>query len=466
MNPFMGENFLLEGTCAKILYEEYARDMPILDYHTHLSAKEIYKSRRYENLTQAWLENASGKWRAMRAYGVDERYITGNAPDYEKYTHWVQVLERLPGSPLYHWTHLELKRYFGVDEPLRSQTAQSIWDTCNERLRQPGFDARGLLTEMGIKCLCTTDDPFDSLEWHAKLQSEGIVPCRVLPTFRPDKITNIEAEDWPAWLERLGARYGVRISDFGALTHALMAALAHFVKNGCVIADHAIPQFHCTHSGDAEAVFQKRISGKALRADEILVFQSALVRFLAARYAENGIAMQLHIGALRNQNMRMLHRLGADSGFDSIGAATDPQNLCDFLSHLDACGQLPKTILYGLNPADQPVLATLSLNYACGGTRGKVQLGSAWWFSDNMRGIDRQLDNLIETGLLPVFVGMVTDSRSFLSFVRHEYFRRLLCRRLGGMMDRGEYPADYDTMGDIVRDICYRNAERFLFTPY
>lgn len=461
MKAFMDARFLLHSDTAFQLYHDHAQEMPIFDYHNHLSAREIYERTRYENIAQVWLGGDHYKWRAMRAAGIDEAFITGDASDYEKFTKWAGTVEKLPGNPLYHWTHLELQRYFDVYEPLTLSSAPDIWAACNEHLLEDGFDAYGLLKRMKVKALCTTDEPFDTLEWHLKIAEDAGIELKVLPTFRPDRLLHAEDAGFKNAISFMEARFGVAISSLDDLKDALRRAIAHFKRAGCLLADHGFIRFAYARGGDADAVMKKALDGGALNAEEIAVYKGELLRFLAAEYVENGMAMQLHLGALRNNNTPMYKKLGPNTGCDSVGEMTDPMQLSALLDDLVTAGTLPSTVLYCLNPNDNIMLATMAVNYACGEMPGKVQFGSAWWFQDHLRGIENQLDELLETGLLPSFIGMLTDSRSFTSFSRHEYFRRILCNKLGTIVENGEYPNDLTLLGGMVRDICYHNAVRY-----
>ena len=425
MSPFMHEDFLLSTETARTLYHDHAEAQPIFDYHNHLSPRDIAEHRRFRNLTELWLETDHYKWRAMRANGVDEYYITGNAPVYEKFEKWAEVLPRLVGSPLYHWTHLELWRYFGIVETLTPENAARIWEQTEAMLREDGFDAVSLLVKMNVRVLCTTDDPADDLAWHKKIREDGSIPFQVLPSFRPDKYLAGDEEA----IAILCSKYGT-----DDLKIALSRALDFFQENGVRVSDHGFSRFDY---------------GMDERFTE-------LMDFLGREYARRGIVMQLHLGPIRNNSPKLMKSFGPDAGGDSVGYTTDPCALSAFLGRLEAADTLPKTILYNLNPADNGVLSTMAVNFA-----PKVQYGAAWWLSDHWRGIRAQLDELMETGALAASVGMLTDSRSFTSFVRHEYFRRVLCQRLGEMVESGMYPVDMDTLGRIVEDVCYGNAVRF-----
>ena len=457
MKAFMNEEFLLTTETASRLFHEHAEHCPIIDYHNHLSPKDIFNRRRYENLTQLWLEGDHYKWRCMRVCGVTEEFVTGKAPEWEKFYRFASIMPRLIGSPVYHWAHLELQRYFGITTPLTADTAKEIWDKTCEMLSSDGFDAVSLLDKMQVKILCTTDDPADTLEWHEKLAADTSLPFRTLPSFRPDRFLHIDQSAWKTALEQLGARYG-EISDWESLLAALRGALDFFCAVGCRVTDHGFIHFRYA-VGDAAAVMAKALQGENLTEEEIAVYQGGLLRFLAEEYTRRDLAMQLHLGPIRNNSPRLMASFGPDAGGDSIGEATDPFALSAFLRDIDAAGHLPRTILYNLNPADSAMLSTMAVNYAADGAR--VQYGAAWWLLDHIRGISDQIDQLMETGLLSGSVGMLTDSRAFTSFTRHEYFRRILCDKLGALVERGEYPCNLETLGEMVEDICHRNAVNY-----
>ena len=456
MKTFMDNDFLLRSQTARVLFHRYAENCPIVDYHNHLSTKDICNRRRYENLTQLWLEGDHYKWRCMRVCGVPEQYVTGNAPEWEKFLHFARIMPRLIGSPVYHWAHLELQRYFGINTPLREDTAKEIWGKTAEMLRGEGFDAVSLLARMQVKVHCTTDDPADTLQWHQQLAAEEM-PFRTLPSFRPDRFLHIDQPAFRDAVAQLGQRYG-EITDWDSLCHALQASLDFFVQVGCRVTDHGFIRFRYGH-GDGKTALQKALAGEALTEEEISDYQGALLRFLAKEYAQRDLVMQLHLGPIRNNSARLQTAFGPDAGGDSIGSTTDPFLLGAFLKDLEAENALPKTILYNLNPADSAMLSTMAVNFAADGA--KVQYGAAWWLLDHLRGIREQLDQLMETGLLSGSVGMLTDSRAFTSFTRHEYFRRILCDKLGEIVEQGEYPCDLETLGAMVEDICWRNAMRY-----
>ena len=457
MKVFMDEDFLLDSEVAIRLFRAHANDCPIIDFHNHLSPKDIFRRRKYENLTQLWLEADHYKWRCMRVCGVPEEYVTGNASDWDKFFRFAQIMPRLIGSPVYHWAHLELRRYFGIETPLTEHTAEAIWEKTCAMLRGEGFDAVSLLEKMRVQALCTTDDPADTLEWHRKLADEKNLSFRTLPSFRPDRFLHIDQTGWRPALEQLGSRYGA-ITDWDSLKGAPSRALDFFCEAGCRVTDHGFIHFRYA-VGDPAPVMEKALAGKALREEEIAVYQGALLRFLAGEYARRDLVMQLHLGPIRNNSPKLMASFGPDAGGDSMGEATNPFLLSAFLGDLEREDALPRTILYNLNPADSGMLATMAANFASNGA--KVQYGAAWWLLDHIRGINAQLDQLMETGLLSGSVGMLTDSRSLTSFVRHEYFRRILCNKLGSLVERGEYPCDLESLGKLVEDICWRNAKEY-----
>ena len=459
MKAFMDQNFLLTTETAKTLFHEYAADCPIIDYHNHLSAKEIYERRTYENLTQLWLEADHYKWRCMRVCGVAERYVTGDASDYEKFEAFAEVMPRLIGSPVYHWAHMELQRYFGIHTPLSKATAKEIWDQTCMQLAGDGFDAVSLLNRVQAKVLCTTDDPADDLAWHLKLQEDETISFATLPSFRPDRFLHVDQrENWGKALEQLGERYGQEIDSWEKLLTALQQSLDFFQKAGCKVTDHGFTRFRYA-AGDPKPVFDKALAGEVLTEEEIAVYQGALLRFLGREYEHRNLAMQLHLGPIRNTSPRVMAAFGPDGGGDSIGLATDPYLLSAFLGDLEKEDALPKTILYNLHPSDTAMLATMAASFSVDGA--KVQYGAAWWLHDHIRGISEQIDQLMETGAISGSVGMLTDSRSFTSFARHEYYRRILCDKLGRLVEEGLYPNDVAFLGDMVKDICWKNAVNY-----
>lgn len=460
MKPFMGKDFLIHNETGLNLFDTYAKDMPIFDYHNHLSAREIYERRNYENLTQLWLEGDHYKWRAMRIMGVPEQYITGNAPDHEKFRKWAETVEQIPGNPLYHWAHMELHLYFGIEMPLSAENAEEIWNECAKKLTEPGYDALGLLEQRKVAALCTTDEPADSLEWHFKIKDDPAIRIKVLPTFRPDRLMNAAAPGFQKAVAEFAQKYGT-ISTLDDMKGRLCQALDYFQKAGCLLSDHGYLQFMYRKGNNPEEAFQRAISGEPVSAEDAITLCSELQYFLGTEYARRGMAMQLHLGAQRDNNSQMLHSLGINCGCDSVGTCTDPAMLSVCLDDLVKADALPNTVLYCLNPGDNPMMSTMAVNYAKAPVRGKVQFGAAWWFADNVRGISRQMDELLETGLFAVSLGMLTDSRSFTSFGRHEYFRRILCNKLGNLVESGEYPNDAGRLGKMIRDICFNNAASY-----
>lgn len=466
MRKFMDEDFLLENETAKVLFHKYAEDMPIFDYHNHLSAQEIYEDKCYEDLAEVWLgSNFYGdhyKWRIMRAYGIDEKYITGNASGKEKFDKWAETLPCAIGNPLVHWTHLELKRYFKVEKFLNPATSDEIWEHCNALLHTPEYSTRNLLRKMNVKVLCTTDDPADDLKWHQKLREDGF-EIKVLPAFRPDKALNIDQAGYAEYLRKLSAVSGVKITDLKTLMEALSLRIEYFHANGARISDHACDGniYAFVAEEEVNAIMSKALAGFPLSSDEIRKYKGALLVRLAAEYCRKDWVMQLHIGALRNNSTRQFNIMGADTGYDCMGDDVYMNQLSSMMDTMDLKDQLPKTILYCLNPRDNDMLVTLAGCFMQPHVRGKVQFGSAWWFCDQKSGMEKQLEAVASMGLLSCFVGMLTDSRSFLSFPRHEYFRRILCNKIGTLVENGEYPNDEQFLGKMVQDISYNNAVHY-----
>lgn len=453
----MKNDFMLSTKTAQVLYHTIAADLPMIDYHCHLSAKEIYEDRRFQNITKLWLEGDHYKWRLMRSFGVEEKYITGEANDKEKFLKWVEALETAIGNPLYHWSHLELQNYFGFDSIICRENSESIWNLCSKKLAREDFSARNLILRSGVEVICTTDDPADTLAWHKALR-ESDFAVKVLPSFRPDKALGIEKADFTAYLEKLGY-----ITSFASLKEVLKARLDYFVSLGCKVSDHglaAVP-FAPADEAEIEAIFQKRLKGILPTAPEEQKFKTALLLFLGRKYAARDMVMQLHFGVMRDINTRVYAALGADAGIDAIGDAVSMKDLAAFLNALEKTGELPKTILYSLNGNDNAALMSVIGAFQGGGVKGKVQLGSAWWFQDHESGMRAQLKALAAQGHLATFVGMLTDSRSFLSYARHEYFRRILCDVIGTWVEEGKYPDDERLLNTIIRGICYENAKKY-----
>jgi glucuronate isomerase len=462
IKPFLDDNFLLENRTAEILYHEYAAKQPIIDYHNHLPPDEIAADKKFDNLTAVWLNGDHYKWRAMRTMGVPERYITGDASDFEKFQKWAETVPFTIRNPLFHWTHLELKRYFGITDLLTPKTAEKIYHQCSELLNTDAYSTRNLLRKMNVEVVCSTDDPVDDLRFHQQVKQEGM-DIKMLPAFRPDKAILIEKESFPAYIQKLGEVAGTDIQSFDDLLQALQDRADFFDKNGCKISDHGLEQVYAEEFTEHEvnAIFKKRMAGLPVMPEEARKFMSAILYHLGCMYAEKGWVQQFHLGALRNNSARMMRQLGPDTGFDSIGDFEQAAALAKFLDRLDSENKLAKTILYNLNPRDNEVMTTMIGNFNDGSTRGKMQFGSAWWFLDQKDGMEKQLNALSNMGLLSCFIGMLTDSRSFLSFPRHEYFRRLLCNLIGRDVHNGELPDDTKWLGGIVEDICYKNAKQY-----
>ena len=463
MKKFMCEDFLLSNETAKVLYHNHAKNMPIFDYHCHLIPSEIAEDKKYNNIPEIWLYGDHYKWRAMRSFGIDEYYITGEATDFEKFKAFAKTMPYLIGNPIYHWSHLELKRYFGVDETLNENNAEEIWNKCNEVIQKSDFSARSIITKSNVKYIATTDDPADNLEHHIKIAKDENFDCEVRPTLRPDKAIKIGNEGFAEYIKVLGQTENTTITNYKELMEVLEKRVEFFVENGCTITDHALDRvyFKNTNEEEVNEIFIKAINGETLTQDEIEKYATLTMTNLGRIYHKHSMVMQLHIGALRNNNTRMFKKLGPDVGFDSIDDGEVAQPLSKLLDTLDGEDKLPKTILYCLNPKDNEVLGTMLGNFQGGGIAGKIQFGSGWWFNDQKDGMERQMMALSQLGLLSQFVGMLTDSRSFLSYTRHEYFRRILCNYIGGLVENGEYPADMDILGEIIENICYNNAVRY-----
>jgi glucuronate isomerase len=464
MKPFPDDNFLLRSSAAQRLYHEYAAPMPIIDYHNHLPPQQIAEDHQFENLTQIWLSGDHYKWRAMRANGVPERYCTGDADDWEKFEKWAETVPYTLRNPLYHWTHLELQRYFGVKELLGPKTARTIYEQCNEMLRSPEFSVRNLLRNMNVRALCTTDDPVDTLEWHREMHADPDMDFLVLPAYRPDKAMAVENPIvFNQYIEKLETVSDTAISGYGDFLNALKKRHDFFGENGCRLSDHGLEQVYAEDfsAQEIKTIFEKIKNGKNPDLQEVLKFKSALLMEFAIWDWEKGWVQQYHLGALRNNNSRALRTLGPDTGWDSIGDFPQGRALAKFLDRLDSNDQLAKTILYNLNPRDNELMAAMIGNFNDGSVAGKIQFGSAWWFLDQKDGMEKQLNALSNMGLLSRFIGMLTDSRSFLSYPRHEYFRRILCNLFGNDIENGELPDDLEWVGKIIQDICYRNAETY-----
>jgi glucuronate isomerase len=465
MKAFLTENFLLHSKTAETLYHDYAAQMPIFDYHCHLPPEDIANDRNFENMTQIWLNGDHYKWRAMRASGIDEEQITGSAEDKQKFKAWAETVPKTVRNPLFHWTHLELRNPFGITgKLLNGDTWEEIYRTCNDLLQQPEFSVRGILTGMNVKVVCTTDDPLDDLRFHRQLLDDDSFKTRVLPAFRPDKA--MKPEDLPLfnqWVSSLEQVTGHDINDVSALLAALEQRIEYFHQTGCRLSDHGVDKmvFFPVTLSEANVIYAKARSNQELRETEVFQFKSFMLIELAKMYADKGWTQQFHIGALRNANTNMFGKLGPDTGYDSMDDLSYAEPLSRFLNTLEKENNLAKTILYTLNPKDNEMLATMIGTFQNGTIPGKIQFGSGWWFNDQKDGMERQMNALSNMGLISQFVGMLTDSRSFLSYPRHEYFRRILCNLFGNDIENGELPNDLKLIGGIVQDICYNNAVKY-----
>lgn len=464
MRTIIHDDFILKNETARALYHQSAESLPIIDFHNHLNPQEIYEDRCYDNLAEVWLGGDHYKWHAMRANGVPEELITGDGDPYEKFLAWADTVQNCIGNPLYHWTHLELKRYFGIDDVLTPETAPAIWEKCNALLKTPEYSIRNLLKMQNVEVLCTTDDPIDDLKWHKKLAEEGF-EIQVLPTFRPGRALDIEKDDFADYIAQLGECTDLEIHSLDDVLQALKKCLAYFIEAGCRVTDHSLESdfFLPASLEEADYIYQKRMSGETLSLEETAKYHGFVLTELGREYSRNNLVMQLHIGAIRNNSLRMFQHLGDDTGFDSLNDFNYAPQLSALLNAMDLTEELPKTVLYYLNSKDADMLAAMAGNYQSNtqNIRGKVQLGSAWWFCDHKRGMERQMNALADTGLISTFIGMLTDSRSFLSFPRHEYFRRILCDLIGSWVEDGEYPADMPYLNTLVQNICYTNAKQY-----
>lgn len=463
MKQFMDKEFLLSTPAASRLFHEYADICPVLDYHCHINPREIAEDKQFLNITEVWLGGDHYKWRLMRSNGIDEHFITGDASPREKFQKWAETLEKAIGNPLYHWSHLELQRYFGYKGILNRNTAEEVWNLCNEKLQDPSMSVRSIIKMSNVTLICTTDDPIDTLEWHKMIKEDDSFDVAVLPAWRPDKAMNIEKADFTEYLGKLSAASGIQVNDFTSLKDALKNRMDFFHNNGCLISDHALEFVYYSPADDAEieAILKKRLSGNAVTREEELKYKTAFMLFAGREYHRLGWAMQLHFGCKRDNNSLSYRKLGPDTGYDCINNYAPSSLAADFLNSLICTDQLPKTVLYSLNPNDNAYIDAILGCFQDSSAVGKIQHGSAWWFNDHKQGMTDQMVSLANLGMLSNFIGMLTDSRSFLSYTRHEYFRRILCDLIGGWVENGEYPEDYQALGEIVKGISYENAVRY-----
>lgn len=460
---FMSEDFLLSNETAKSLYHNYAKKMPIVDYHCHISPQEIAENKKFDNITQIWLGGDHYKWRQIRSNGICENEITGDADDRTKFQHFAEMLPRAIGNPLYHWTHLELKRYFGFDGVLNGDTAEEVWNLCNNKLKEDSMSVCNIIKNSNVAMIGTTDDPIDNLEWHIKIRESGCCTAKVVPSFRPDKAVNIEKEGFVEYIAKLSDVSGVQIKTAEDVKKALTLRLDFFCENGCRATDHGLDYvvYSPASDEDVEKIFASALKGEMISQEDADKYKTAILLHLGREYARHGIVMQLHYGAQRNTNTKLFEKLGPDTGFDCISVRDCGFAITGFLNALQKDDLLPKTILYSLNPSDNAMLGTIIGCFQGSEVAGKIQHGSAWWFNDNKTGMQEQMTTLANLSLLGNFIGMLTDSRSFLSYTRHEYFRRILCDLIGTWVENGEYPDDEEQLGRLIEDICYFNAERY-----
>lgn len=463
MKQFMDREFLLSTPTAQAIFHDFAEKMPIVDYHCHINPQEIYEDRKFENITQVWLGGDHYKWRQMRSNGVEERYITGDASDREKFQKWAETLPKLIGNPLYHWSHLELQRYFGYTGYLNGDTAEEVWNLCNAKLQEDSMTVRNIIRQSNVKLICTTDDPIDSLEWHKKLAADDSFEVQMLPAWRPDKAMNLEKPDYADYIAKLSAVSGIEVKDFASLKEALKNRMAYFAENGCSVSDHALEYVMYAPASDEEIdeILKKALSGQAVSKEEELKFKTAFMVFVGREYCKLDWAMQLHYGCKRDNNVFRYEQLGPDTGFDCINNYAPSAQMADFLNALNSTDELPRTIIYSLNPVDNASIGTIIGCFQDPTMQGKVQQGSAWWFNDHKVGMTEQMTSLANLGCLGNFIGMLTDSRSFLSYTRHEYFRRVMCELIGGWVENGEYPADMKSLKEIVEGISYNNTVKY-----
>ena len=463
MKAFMDKDFLLSTPTAQKLYHDFAESTPILDYHCHINPKEIAEDRKFENITQVWLGGDHYKWRQMRSNGIDEYYITGDASDREKFQKWAETLEKAIGNPLYHWSHLELRKYFGYEGYLNGETAEEVWNLCNAKLQEDSMTVRNLIKQSNVKLICTTDDPVDSLEWHKVIADDKTFDVQVLPAWRPDKAMNLEKPEYLDYLKTLSEVSGVEVKSFKDLMKALSLRMDFFASMGCCVSDHALEyvMYAPASEEEIEKIFAGRLNGGSVSREDEMKFKTAFMTAVGKEYHKRNWVMQLHYGCKRDNNVFRYNQLGPDTGFDCINNYAPSAQMADFLNALSSTDELPKTILYSLNPNDNESIGTILGCFQGPETVGKIQQGSAWWFNDHKVGMMNQMISLANLGLLSNFVGMLTDSRSFLSYTRHEYFRRILCELIGGWVENGEYPDDYKALEKIVKGISFNNAVNY-----
>ncbi|MCR1843322.1 glucuronate isomerase [Murimonas intestini] len=463
MKTFMDKDFLLNTEAAKELYHKFAATTPVLDYHCHINPQEIAEDRKFDNIAQVWLGGDHYKWRAMRSNGVDEYYITGDATDREKFQKWAETLPKCIGNPLYHWSHLELQKYFGYTGSLNGDNAEEVWNLCNARLHEDDMSVRGIIRQSNVTLICTTDDPVDSLIWHEKIAADPSFEVQVLPAWRPDKAMNLEKPDYLSYIAKLEEASNVPVKSFEGLKLALKNRLSYFAEHGCSVSDHALEYVMHVPADDAEIerIFSKRLNGESVTKEEELKFKTAFMLFVGREYHKMGWVMQLHYGCKRDNNDLMFEKLGPDTGFDCINNYAPSSQMADFLNALNKDDTLPKTVLYSLNPNDNASIGTIIGCFQDSSAAAKIQQGSAWWFNDHKTGMIEQLTSLANLGCLGNFIGMLTDSRSFTSYTRHEYFRRILCSLIGSWVDNGEYPYDEKALEEIIRGISYNNAVKY-----
>jgi len=468
MKKFMDKDFLLESETAKKLYHEYAAQTPILDYHCHINPEEVAKDRRFDNITQVWLGGDHYKWRFMRSCGVEEKYITGDASDHEKFLIWAKCLGKAIGNPLFHWSHLELQRYFDYDGILNENTAEKVWALCNQKLTDGTMSVRSLIRKSNVTLICTTDDPADSLNWHQDIAADPGFDVKVLPAWRPDKAMNIEKPDYLDYLKKLALACGLpEINTFARLKEALCNRMEFFASMGCTVSDHAFEyiMYVPATEDEIELIFLKKVNRMLLTKEDELKFKTAFMLFAGREYHKLDWAMQLHFGCKRDNNTLMHESLGPDTGYDCVNNYTPSAQMADFLDALNSTGELPRTVIYSLNQNDNEAIGSILGCFQDSTAVAKIQQGSAWWFNDHKKGMEDQMTSLASLGNLSGFIGMLTDSRSFLSYTRHEYFRRILCNLIGNMVENGEFPEDWKVLEEIVTDISYHNAKRYFKFP-